>query len=414
MSSEDEISVKSRKPLPPARIFVKLPEKKEVSYKDLIDSFLKENGVSEGTSSSDESESENYSYPAFMQRIMERLDKYGQLALSDQIGVHKSDPRKRRKVEEEDEEDDEKDNHEEKHYENHDQEKEEESENSCEMYYDLSDDFIDDSDLQKNGTNEESEFRKALNEGFFVLSLEEYQKSLPKTPKKPKKPKEKKEKKEIPKVDFQKKLDIDISHLPAEVKEKVEDLKKLYEQKRKEGNTAPFPKGAAPILEKISSFIEALPVDFENMYNNISLMSGQSTENVKIQFSKIRRKLEKNTAQNDYLKLMKAFKRKLNGNEVKWTNQLRNEFFLLLEALRKFVDVANNTSNSRGKKNKPCLNFLEEEAKLIVELKKTGNGKLDNVDFKAEIIELNIPVLPQMSSNFEDPIIKAEDFEPIS
>ena len=396
--------------LPKARLFFSLPEKREVSYKDLYNGFLKDNGVLENTSSSEEeSESENYSYPAFMQRIIERLDKYGQLALSDQIGMHKSDPRKKRKLEEEKEtpkeDGDGEKNDDEK------PEDDEESENSCEMYYDLSDNFIDDGDIQQNGGNEESEFQKAVNEGFYVVSLEDYIKSLPKTPKKPKKPKEKKE---TPKVDFQKKPDVNISHLSIEIQEKVEELRKLYEQKRKEGNPAPFPKGSAPILEKIVQIAGNSSADAEGLYNNISVMSGQAPEAIRSQFIKIKQKIEKNSAQGELNKLMRAFKRKLTVNDLKWSIQLRSELFVILESLGKLVNTINSASSIRGKKSKPGMNYIDEEAKFLSELKKASNGKLDNIDLKSEILDLPMPSFPLVSNKFEDPTIKAEDFEQIS
>lgn len=414
MSSEGEVSKKSEPVvLPRARIFLKLTEKREVSYKDLYEKFLKENGVqvsSNDSDESDESESEQYSYPAFMQRIIERLDKYGQLALREQIGMHKSDPRKKRKTSEEVEETNE--NTEEKLYDGP-KESSSDSENSCELYYDLSDNFIDDSDLQQNGNNEEFDFQKALNEGFYIMSNEEYQKTIPKTPKKQKKPKEKRE---TPKVEFQRKLDTDISHLSNEIKEKFEELKKLYENKRKEGNTAPFPKGSAPILEKIVGMIDSGSADFESLFNNISLCSGQPVENVKSQFEKIRKKIDKHNAQSSYNKLLRLFKRKLANLDYKWNKDTHAEFLNILEALNRYVNVFNAALASRGgKKNKPLLSYNDEENKVITELKKLSNTKLDSFNLKEEVVDLNIAggLIPIISDRFEDPEIKEEDFERI-
>jgi hypothetical protein len=392
MSSEEEVSVKSIE-LPQARLFFDLTEKKEVSYKDLYQSFLEKNGVHDSEGSSDESESENYSYPAFMQRIIERLDKYGQLASLDQIGMHKNDPRKKRKIEE-------KEDNAENLNENPEQE---ESEDICDMYYDLSDNFIDDTDLQ-NGNNDESDISKAINEGFYTLTTEEYLKSLPKTPKKSKKSKEKKE---TPKVDFQKKPDVDISHLSKEIKDKLDELRKLYEQKRKEGNTAPFPKGTAQILEKIVPLIENTPMDLESMFNNISSMSSQNTDSVKVQFEKTKKKIEKNAVYNKYLGLMKTLKKKIT-TDVKWNNNLRGELCTVLDALEKYVNVSNNSSGPRGKKNLPLLNYSDEEKKIINELKKLSNG-LVNIDLKAELIDSDAN--PHLSDTFEKPELKLEDFE---
>lgn len=382
-----------------ARLFFSLPEKRELSYKDLYDIFLKENGAISQSSSSEDSESENYSYPAFMQRIIERLDRYGQLANSEEIGMHKSDPRKRRKIEE---------NLKENTQENN--EDKEESENSYEQYYDLSDDFIDDGDIKIQTGNEENEITKAINEGFFVLSIEDYAKSLPRTPKKTKKVV--KEKKEIVKVDFQKKLDVDISHLSDEIKEKVEELRKLYEQKRKEGNPAPFPKGSMPIFEKIIAILGPSVSDVENLYNNISSISKQTPESISIQFGKIRQKLEKNFLQLDYSRQVKVFKKKLQSSDLKWNLLLKTEFFQVLEALNKYVNSMNSPESQKGKKVKSLMVYAEEEGKLILELKKASNGKLENVDLKSEIFEL--PVIPRISDRFEDPIMKVEDFDPIS
>ncbi|OMJ87946.1 hypothetical protein SteCoe_10278 [Stentor coeruleus] len=411
MSSEGEVFKKSEPMvLPRARIFLKLTEKREVSYKDLYETFLKENGVQESSGSSDESESQQYSYPAFMQRIIERLDKYGQLALREQIGIHKSDPRKKRKTSEEVEET--KENTEEKLYDGP-EESASDSENSCELYYDLSDNFIDDSDLQQNGNNEENDFQKALNEGFYTMNIEEYQKSIPKTPKKQKKPKEKKE---TPKVEFQRKLDTDITHLSNEIKEKFEELKKLYETKRKEGNTAPFPKGSAPILEKIVVMVDNGSADFESLFNNISLCSGQPVENVKSQFEKIRKKIGKHQAQSGYNKLMRQFKRKLANSDYKWNKDNHAEFLKILEALGRYVNVFNAALASRGgKKNKPLLSYNDEEAKVILELKKLSNTKLDNVNLKAEVVDLNIGGVlnPRISERFDCPEFNEEDFERI-
>ena len=87
---------------------------------------------------------------------------------------------------------------------------------------------------------------------------------------------------------------------------------------------------------------------------------------------------------------------------------------LILESLRKFVNVSNNGANPRGKKNKTSANYNDEEAKLICEIKKLSNGKFDNIDLKAEIVEINTVFEPYASNQFDDVLIKAEDFDPIS
>ena len=143
-------------------------------------------------------------------------------------------------------------------------------------------------------------------------------------------------------------------------------------------------------------------------------MSGQAPESVKIQIEKTRNKIEKNSAQNEHTKVFRIFKKKLNAADLKWNNFLRNEFLLILDSLRKFVNVSNNGANPRGKKNKTSANYNDEEAKLICEIKKLSNGKFDNIDLKAEIVEINTVFEPYASNQFDDVLIKAEDFDPIS
>lgn len=392
--------------LPQARIFFKLPEKKEVSYKDLYEKFLNDNGVNDAESSSEESESENYSYPAFMQRIIERLDKYGQLALREQIGMHKSDPRKKRKVVEDLDD---------KPEENGKSDSDD-SENSCELYYDLSDNFIDDSDLAQNGNTEESDFQQALNQGFSTLEIEEYKeiikkqtKTLQKTPRK----KNTERKESTPKIDFQKKKEVNIDHLDLSIKEILEKLKVLYENKRKEGNSAPFPKGSAELLEILVQTMNQNPLaDYEGLFNYISQLSGQSPENVKSHLEKLRSKTEKSKTQSEYKKKVQLFKKKASNNNFQWNHEAQQEFIKILLQLNTHITLTNASLGNRSKKNsKPLLIYEDEEKKLIQEIKKQ-NPRLENIDLKADF---STPELanPLYSDNFTDPAFNPLDFQKI-
>jgi hypothetical protein len=377
--------------LPQPRIFFSLPDKREVSYKDLFDGFLQENGIEDVESSFEESESENFSYPAFMQRIIERLDKYGQLALREQIGKHKSDPKKKRKVSED--------------IDNlialpeNPEEDSESSEDSCELYYDLSDHFIDDTDLVQNNPAEENDFQKSLNQGFSVISKEEAEKIFGKKNQKPqpKTPKKQKEKNETPKIEFQKKPETDIGHLDVAFKNALDELKVLYEAKRKEGNAAPFPKGTALILEKMLKSMEDKNVNYEGVFNNVSIISGQNIENVKNQFEKLKQKGQKSKVFNEYKKKLQVFKKKVQNVNADWNNELRTEFFEILDRLQRNVNFTNETLDAnKGKKNaKPPLVYDDEEKKLIAELKKL-NSKLENIDLKQEIIEPSRPIKSEL------------------
>ena len=394
--------------LPQARIFFKLTEKKEVSYKDLYEKFLNENGVNNEESSPEESESENYSYPAFMQRIIERLDKYGQLALREQIGIHKSDPRKKRKVSEDLNE----------KLEGNEKSGSEESEDSCELYYDLSDNFIDDSDLAQNGNAEESDFQLALNQGFYTVDFEEYkeiQKKLNKNPQKTPRKKNTERKESTPKIDFKKKKEVNIDHLDIIVKELLEKLKVLYETKRKEGNAAPFPKGSAELLEKLVQIIDQNPqADYEGLYNFISQTSGQSPENVKVQFEKLRSKFEKSKTQSEYKKKVQLFKKKVANSSFQWNPEAQQELRRILSQLYNNVSLTNASLGSRSKKNsKPLVVFEEEEEKLIQEVKKLNVDKLGSVDLRAEFLQPEI-LMPTFSENFIDPTYNELDFQNIN
>ena len=407
MTSEGEMSeMNPEVQLPQARIFFSLPTLKEVSYKDLFDSFLKANGVEDLTSSSEESESENYSYPAFMQRIIERLDKYGQLALREQIGKHKSEPKKKRKVSESEELDVAQNN--EKNDKNEGEEGSESSEDSCELYYDLSDNFIDDTDILQNNNADEGDLKKSIREGFGVFSIEEADKIFGKKNKRPqqKTPKKTKEKTENVKIEFQKKPEVDIGHLDVGIKNLLDELRALYESKRKEGNAAPFPKGSVEILEKTAKLMEDKSVNYEGVYNNISIISGQMLENVKNQFDKIKQKAQKSRVMIEYKKKLQVFKKKIQSASLEWSQDLRSDFLDILDRLKQSVSLTNEGISSSKSKKKPLLIYDEEEKKVTQEIKKL-NPKLEKLDFKCEISSLPKPI---KSENFIEPTFDPSDF----
>lgn len=392
--------------LPRARIFFSFANTREVSYKDLFDSFLKANGVEDLTSSSEESESENYSYPAFMQRIIERLDKYGQLALREQIGKHKNEPKKKRKVSESEDLDVAQNN--EKNEKNEGEEASESSEDSCELYYDLSDNFIDDTDILQNNNADEGDLKRSIKDGFEVVTLDHAEKIFGKKNKRPqqKTPKKAKEKNETVKIEFQKKPEVDIGHLDVGIKNLLDELRALYESKRKEGNAAPFPKGSVEILEKTAKLMEDKSVNYEGVYNNISIISGQMLENVKNQFDKIKQKAQKSRIMSEYKKKLQVFKKKIQSTSLEWSQDLRSDFLDILDRLKQSVVLTNEGISSSKSKKKPLLIYDEEEKKLTQEIKKL-NPKLEKLDFKCEISNLPKPI---KSETFIEPPFDPSDF----
>lgn len=350
---------------------------KEVSYVDLLESQI---GPQKEPEEPESPYSDmDHSYPVFMQNILERLEKYGQLALTDQIGKHRKRPRKNSSLGGASELGDE--------------------------YYDLDDHFIDDAEIQFQGNKQD--FEKAEQEGFYTVSPCDIQ--LPKSPKKPTKKKSQK-KQAAPEVVYKRKLNV--NNLPDEPKNSVLDLKKIYEESKSKGNTTPFPKGANELLFKLGKTTKDNPnLDLEELAEIIGEVCNQKPQTMLRAMEKLLKQNDKNDAQKTFKHAKDSFIKRIasegKSENFSWNEAHRQELEQLFFYLKDLVDLTNEFNQKYFKKSPTEPSLETRQEKLIGEVKK-ANSKLQTIDLLAKNLPLS---LPEKSVQFEKtPSYEEKDF----
>ena len=350
---------------------------KEVSYVDLLESQI---GPQKEPEEPESPYSDmDHSYPVFMQNILERLEKYGQLALTDQIGKHRKRPRKSSSFGGGSEVGDE--------------------------YYDLDDHFIDDAEIQFQG--DKQDFERAEEEGFYTASPCDIQ--LPKSPKKPTKKKSQK-KPAAPEVTYKRKLKVD--NLPDEPKNSIFQLKKIYEESKSKRNTTPFPKGANELLYKLGKEAKDNPnLNLEELAEMIGEVCNQKPQTMMRAMEKLVKQNDKNDAQKTFKHAKDSFIKRIasesKSENFSWNEAHKQELEQLFFYLKDLVDLTSEF-NQKYLKKSPNEPSLEAKQKELIDQVKKANSKLENIDLLARNLPLSFP---KKSVQFErTPSYEEKDF----
>jgi len=350
---------------------------KEVSYVDLLESQI---GPQKEPEEPESPYSDmDHSYPVFMQNILERLEKYGQLALTDQIGKHRKRPRKSSSLGGASEVGDE--------------------------YYDLDDHFIDDAEIQFQG--DKQDFERAEEEGFYTASPCDIQ--LPKSPKKPTKKKPQK-KPAAPEVTYKRKLKVD--NLPDEPKNSIFELKKIYDESKSKRNTTPFPKGASELLYKLGKAAKDNPsLNLEELAEMIGEVCNQKPQTMMRAMEKLVKQNDKNDAQKTFKHAKDSFIKRIasesKSENFSWNEAHKQELEQLFFYLKDFVDLTSEF-NQKYLKKSPNEPSLEKKQQELIDQVKKANSKLENIDLLARNLPLSFP---KKSVQFEKtPSYEEKDF----
>lgn len=354
-ASEDSSSVVSLAP----RLSFEVSETREVSYVDLFERYYQENGLSEVDENSMASEHAHH-YPVFMQNILERIEKYGQLAVRDDIARHTN------AINSKDNED-----------------------TNLDAYYDLDDRFIDDEDVSPE-IGDDSEFKNAVSSGFYVMDAEDYEPAKAQPPRKTPK------KKPVP-IKSKYKL----QDFPKNVTACLVDIIKLYSDKKDKTNSS-YPKGVKELFGKLGVKLAAGKADVEKVYALLAKISKQRPDALKIQVEKMTKQRLKKEIEKKLSTMLTELKENIKKNSPKWS-QVAEKQRRILKHLRKLVDSSNEFEETYSKK-KNLMVFEEEEKKvretireLYSKMKKGQNeaNSVSNTPFTTpmKIIQHNYPIL---------------------
>lgn len=374
------------------------------SYADLLEEGQKEN-EQEISASSSTSRYPEHDFPVFMQNILERLEKYGQLAPRKDIGFH-SKSRKHEKSNE---------------FESEGQECEEDAfiDN-----YDLDDKFIDDGEINCESGHEE-EFDKDFK--FYVETDVKNITNLPQ--KRPRKPAKKNKPKTPCKIDYQREISVNFENLPEAIKEQMVKLKGVYEDSRKNGAiTKSMPKGVTAVLTEIYGLMRLNDIRANNLYKIIADMNSVKINVIERAMNKISKQKEKAESEKIYIELKNKLKDALviisKEDNFNWTDELRSQLRNVLASLQEFVIVHNEYQDLYIKKNPQKLKYEDEEKVVVSELKNISNSRLDNVNLKDRIkrivpekisstnsnMLLDLIIYPKIGKFFDSVEFNFEDF----
>ncbi|CAG9315083.1 unnamed protein product [Blepharisma stoltei] len=373
--SETSNEIKFKSP----KFTLSLSKSRIFSYADLLEDYFKENDES-STPNSSNSVVPEHEFPVFMQNILERLEKYGQLAPRNDIGFH-SKGRKRPKI--------------------NDQSPGEEEDAMIDNY-DLDDKFIDDEELQYESAEEDGNLDGAKESMFWV---ETDIKTIVNTPqKKPRKSVRRIKTKTPSKIDYQRENSVYFENLPDVVKEQINKLKSIYEQNEKSGGPKKsVPKGVNAVLNEIHSLMRSKDLDQGLLCKIISEMNKVKYKVIERAMNKISKQKEKEEGEKKYKDSYRALKEMIVKNSkndtFSWNDELRNQLKQVLKLLEQFVAIYNEFVELYVKKNPAKLKFEEEEQKIITDLKNIANSKLDNVNLKDRIKRIVPEKISSQTSN---------------
>ncbi|CAG9332951.1 unnamed protein product [Blepharisma stoltei] len=376
------------------KIQLSLKESKEFSYYDLYEEIAESKGFLEETESMGFTNENSYIYPVFMQSIIERLEKYGQLALQDDIGLH-SAARKKMKIAENDD--------------------------SCVdpslEYYDLDDKFIDDTEILNDYQESDYLYEEAKKEKFYVEH--DTTKIKAEIVKVSKKSKEKKE------ISYERDETKDFENLPDDLKEAVIKLKSVFYETRRTGAKAVFPKGTLFIMTQIEKLAEIHNIRIRTINKILSKICKVKYVSIKHAMEKIKFKTEKNKAKKAYKTQRSAFSSLMRSEcrkfDFNWNEELRKKLREVLRLLSNYVKISNEFVNNYSK-NPKLLNYEDQEKIFIEKLKTQCSPKLAGINLKERIrvhaeVKKNEPKLPILSRFFDKmPDFNISDFyyEPIN
>ncbi|CAG9313165.1 unnamed protein product [Blepharisma stoltei] len=308
---------------------------REVSYVDLFEANMTQK-ISETSSTSTESK---YSYHAMMRNMLYRLENFGDLSKFEKT------VQKRKKA------------------------KREPDTSSSEsellsQFYDLKDEFIDDSEIKDNSFEDETLYEKAVKEGFFV----EY-------------PEEISSVESVLDCEFKRKR-VSFGDHNDLVHEYLNELQKKCKNIR--GNNPPIPKEAFPVLLDLGEFtLKHEHIDTQNLYEIVGKILHVNTNTAEKAVEKLLKQKESTEQSKKVAKMLKSLKEKLmsesKSDEFQLNVDIKNEFNKLLDAIEKFVAMK-NSFNEKFMKYKKKMTYKEEEAKIIPQLNLACNNKIDFKD----------------------------------
>ncbi|CAG9315118.1 unnamed protein product [Blepharisma stoltei] len=353
---------------------IDLSKNKVVSYASLVEEYNKEHDISD--SSSDESE-ESHSYPVFMQGLIERLEKYGYLALSKKIGQHRS---KIEKIDENFELNTPMEEHGESNENKNSQGNLEGSEESYssgsygvnENLYDLDDDFIDDEHEGHISIDGEREFWNAEKEGYYVISAEEFHNLINNAPAS-----------KSQNIELKRKRSLDLENVPDKMKHLLEELDDIYDVKSQGGIATAYPRGAYNQIGKIGAMIQQdEDINSECIYKIIENISGLKISSIINTIEKYLLQMKKTEAKENWQSIMKTLKNKLapinRKRDSSQLEEINEKFKEVRDSLMKHVKIVNEF-NEKYKRGSDQLDYLEEERRFINEIK-FNNANIEVVD----------------------------------
>lgn len=348
------------------KIELNLLKSQDFSYFDLYESYLETQGLmikSDSESSQIPSSKSCHVYPVFMKSIIERLEKYGQLAHIDDIGLT---GRKRIKL---------------------DQENEDSVVDPSLYFYDLDDKFIDDTEIQNNLSETERDFEESNTAKFYVETDTSFVNNLKSTVKIPKKSKHK------GLVVYKRDAKVDYENLPEEVRDMISKLKDSYNDSRQKGETTGFPKGSLLILSEIEILREKLNINSKMIDRIVAQECKIKLKNVKRAMEKLNLKAVKNKAYKSHKQALRNFENTISNESQKlnfsWSESNRRELLVLLQGFSKYVKIYNDFFEKYSK-NPKKLSYELEEKKLIDHLKSLANTRLDDINLKERLKEPNL------------------------
>ena len=209
-----------------------------ISYVDLFDTFVKENDLPVDEDSNPQM---THHYPAIMQSMITRLEKYGRLANMRELTRHSKTAPKMKKTKVEG------------------QDSASEDSDPNDRYYDLDDGFIaPEDDLEREN---ETEFEDALKEGHFPLKPDQFvpQVIRPATSR-PRKAPAKSAPASAAATPGRKKKAKAMTSYPDEIRKQLFALKDLYEKNKQESTVVAFPKGSVKLINDVLSLMVSDPV----------------------------------------------------------------------------------------------------------------------------------------------------------